>query len=45
MGIKDTVKDFGILKNRKADVEFSGLTDMLIRSSTYIPEKDSFMFF
>ena len=30
MGIKDTVKDFGILKNRKADVEFSGLTDKVV---------------
>ena len=30
MGIKDTVKDFGILKNRKADVEFSGLPDTVV---------------
>lgn len=30
MGIKDTVKDFGILKNRKADVEFTGLTDKVV---------------
>ena len=30
MGIKDTVKDFGILKNRKTDVEFSGLTDKVV---------------